>query len=180
MWMARQFGARIEWLPFYLHPEYPAEGIPRADLIARVGADRDAGVRRMVEECGFTYNPPPDVVPNSRLAQEVTELARDLGLHDQVHARLMDGYWAEAQNIGDEDTLLRLVAEAGLDRDAAAEVLADGRYGARVEESTRHANALGIHAIPSFVIDNRLLLVGAYPKAVFEQAFAQLAEEAPR
>ena len=131
----------------------------------------------MVEECGYTYNPPKDVVPNSRKALELTELARDLGLHEPVHTRLMDAYWAEARNIGDEDTLLSLVAEAGLDRGEAAEALADGRYRPpdRGERRARR-NAIGINAIPAFVLDDRLLLVGAYPKEVFERAFAQLAE----
>ncbi len=173
--MERRFGARIEWLPFDLHPEYPPEGISRAELNARYGDEHRANVRRMVEECGYTYNPPAEVVPNSRKALAVTELARDLGLHEAVHTRLMDAYWAEAQNIGDEDTLLSLVAEAGLDRAEAAEAIADGRYLARIAGSTREANQLGINAIPSFVLANRLLLVGAHPESVFERAFEQLA-----
>jgi predicted DsbA family dithiol-disulfide isomerase len=129
----------------------------------------------MVEACGYTYNPPPAVVPNSRKALEVTELARDRGLHEAVHSRLLDAYWSEAANIGDEDTLLSLAAEVGLDRGDAAEALADGRYRDRIRTSTQEANAVGINAIPAFVLDNRLLLVGAYPHEVFEQAFARLA-----
>ena len=49
MWMERQFGARITWLPFHLHPEYPPEGITRAELDARYGErshDRIAPVVR--------------------------------------------------------------------------------------------------------------------------------------
>jgi len=131
-------------------------------------------VQRLVEECGYTYNPPPDVVPNSRKALEVTELARDLGRHEAVHTRLMDAYWAEAQDLGDEDTLLGLAAEAGLDRSEAAAALADGRYRERVESSTREANLAGINAVPAFVLDDRLLLLGAHPHEVFERALAQL------
>jgi predicted DsbA family dithiol-disulfide isomerase len=175
--MARRFGARIEWLPFDLHPEYPPEGIPRSQLLARYGAGHSDNVRRMVEECGYTYNPPAEVVPNSMKALEVTELARDRDLHEPVHDRLMDAYWSEAQNIGDEGTLLSLAAEAGLDRADAADALADGRYRARIAAATGEAHRLGINAIPSFVLDNRLLLVGAYPHEVFERAFARLAEE---
>ncbi len=130
----------------------------------------------MIEACGYTYNPPPDVVPNSRAALEVTELARDAGRHEAVHTRLMDAYWSEARNIGDPETLLDLVAEAGLDRSEAADTLADGRYRARIAQATREANMVGINAIPAFVLDGRLLLVGAYPHEAFEQAFAQLAE----
>jgi predicted DsbA family dithiol-disulfide isomerase len=174
--MARQFGARIEWLPFDLHPEYPPEGIPRSQLLARYGEAATANVRRMVEECGYTYNPPPEVVPNSMKALEVTELARDLGIHETVHDRLMHAYWSEAENIGDDETLLGLAAEAGVDRSEAVEALADGRFRSRIASATQDAHSLGINAIPSFVLDNRLLLVGAYPHEVFERAFAQLAE----
>jgi predicted DsbA family dithiol-disulfide isomerase len=131
----------------------------------------------MVEECGYTYNPPSQVVPNSLKALQVTELARDRDVHERVHTRLMDAYWSEAANIGDEDVLLTLAAEAGLERVEAAEVLADGRYLPRIAESTREANSIGITAIPSFVLDNRMLLVGAYPHEVFEQAFARIEQE---
>ncbi len=130
----------------------------------------------MVEACGYAYNPPPDVVPNSRRALEVTELARDQGLHEAVHDRLMTAYWSEAADIGDEETLIALAAEAGLDGGEAAAALADGRYLGRIQQSTREANMVGINAIPAFVLDNRMLLVGAYPHEVFERAFAQLAE----
>jgi predicted DsbA family dithiol-disulfide isomerase len=130
----------------------------------------------MVEASGYTYNVPPDVVPNSRKALEVTELARDRGLHEAVHSRLMHAYWSEAANIGDEETLLDLVAEAGLDRDEARDALAEGRYADRVAEATREANMHGINAIPAFVLDRRLLVMGAQPHELFEQAFAQLAE----
>ncbi len=130
----------------------------------------------MVEASGYTYNPPPEVVPNSHAALEVTELARDRGLHEPVHTRLMDAYWSEARNIGDRETLLDLAAGAGLDRSEAAEILADGRYRDRIAASTREANMSGINAIPAFVLDARLLLVGAYPHEAFERAFAQLEE----
>jgi predicted DsbA family dithiol-disulfide isomerase len=157
-----------------MHPEYPPEGIPRSELNRRYGEDHRTSVKRMVEECGYTYNPPPEVVPNSRKALEVTELARDLGLHEAVHTRLMDAYWSEAADIGKEDKLLSLASEAGLPREEAREALADGRFRERVRESTRQANLVGINAIPAFVLDDRLLLVGAHPHETFERAFEQL------
>jgi predicted DsbA family dithiol-disulfide isomerase len=163
----------VDWLPFDLHPEYPPEGIPRAQLDQRYGPAFALRVREMVEETGARYAPPPDVVPSSRLALEVTELARDRGLHEPVHARLMRAYWSEGADIGDASTLAELVAEAGLDRDEAAEAITERRYRARVDASTAEAQRLGINAIPAFVLDQRLLILGAQAHAVFEQALAQ-------
>jgi predicted DsbA family dithiol-disulfide isomerase len=163
----------VDWLPFDLHPEYPPEGIPRAELHARYGEEFHGHVREMMEAAGFRYDP-PDVVPNSHKALQLTELARDRGLHEAVHSRLMRAYWSEAADIGDEEVLLDLVAEAGLERANAEETLADGRYAARVQASTREANQHGINAIPAFVLGERLLLLGAQPEALFERAVERL------
>jgi predicted DsbA family dithiol-disulfide isomerase len=86
----------------------------------------------------------------------------------------MHAYWSEGRNIGDAETLLDLVAEAGLDREAAAEALADRRFAARVDASTAEAQQAGIHAIPAFVLDRRLLLLGAQPHEVFARALEQV------
>jgi predicted DsbA family dithiol-disulfide isomerase len=108
----------------------------------------------------------------------VTELARDRGLHDPVHTRLMHAYWSEARDLTDDETLLDLVAEAGLDRDEASTVLAEGPYTDRIAASTQEANRLGIHGIPAFILGGRLVVMGAQPEELFEQAVAQLAEQA--
>ena len=173
-WLEREHGARVEWLPFDLHPEYPPKGIPREELHRRYPEDVHARTRQMVEASGLAYNPPPDLVPNSRKALELTELAREKGLHDEVHTRLMHAYWSEGRNIGDTETLLDLVAEAGLDREEAAEALADRRFGTRVDASTAEAQQAGIHAIPAFVLGGRLLLLGAQPHEIFERALEQV------
>ena len=168
-------GAEVNWLPFDLHPEYPPEGIPREQLLARYGGDAMIDrITRFFAERGLEYNPNPDVVPNSMNALRLTELARDLGLHAELHDRLMDAYWAEAMNIGDLDVLRGEAAAVGLPTDDVEDVLAGDRYRDRVEGSTREAYGLGANAVPAFVLDRRLLVLGAQPDEVFEQAFAQL------
>jgi predicted DsbA family dithiol-disulfide isomerase len=129
-------------------------------------------VRAFFERAGLTYNPHPEVVPNSRLALRLTELARDRGLHEPVHDRLMDAYWSEGRNIGDSETLRALAAQAGLED--ADEVFDGDAYADRVSASTAQAQRLGIHAIPAFVLDSKLLILGAQPQEVFEQALARL------
>ena len=163
----------MEWLPFDLHPEYPPEGIPRERLVERYGPGIHEHTRRVIEAAGLTYGP-PDVIPNSRKALELTELAREAGLHASVHDRLMHAYWSEGADIGDDEVLLGLVTDAGLDQSEAKAALDERRYADRVDASTREAQLHGIHAIPAFVLDKRLLVLGAQAHEVFEQAVAQL------
>jgi predicted DsbA family dithiol-disulfide isomerase len=162
--MHERFGASVEWLPFDLHPEYPPEGVPRDPVRAARGA-------ALFAPHGLVYNPPP-VSPRSLDALRLTELARGQGLHAPCHDRLMDAYWAEAQNLGDHDVLRALAAEVGVE--GAEELLAGDRYADAVAASTAEAHAIGISGIPAFVLDRSLLVLGAHPRETFERAFEQL------
>jgi len=173
----REFDADVVWLPFDLHPEYPPGGIALTDLHRRYGygvGDRDP-LRDRFAATGLDYNRPA-TVPNTRLALRLTELAREQGLHDRFHDRLMDAYWSEATNIGDADELRRLAAEIGLGADGVERVIGDAlAYLDVVEGSTLQAQSIGINAIPAFLLDRRLIVLGAQPLEVFRNAFAQLA-----
>jgi len=166
----------VTWLPFDLHPEYPPEGLPRERLLARYGEAGIARTEAMFEARGLDYAPHPQVVPNTRAALRLGEHARGAGSHREFHDRVMDAYWAESRDIGDHDALRALAADVGLDTDEVDVVLAGDRYGDVVDASTAQAVSLGVTGVPGFVLDRRLLVLGAQPDAVFEQAFARLAD----
>jgi predicted DsbA family dithiol-disulfide isomerase len=161
------------WLPFYLHPEYPPEGVSREAIYAR-HPERRGHAARMFAAAGLTYNPPPDVIPSTLFALRVSELARDRGLHDALHDRLMDAYWEEARDIGDPDELRALAVGAGLDGADVDEVLAGDAYADRVYGSTAQAQQIGATGVPAFLLDRRLLVLGAQPQETFERAFVEL------
>jgi predicted DsbA family dithiol-disulfide isomerase len=112
-------------------------------------------------------------------ALRVTELARERGLHPKVHDRLMDAYWAEARNIGDREVLRELGVETGLDAGEVDDVLAGDAYRDRVLGLTQQAVSIGITGVPGFLLDRRLLVLGAQPQEIFERAFEQLSETPP-
>lgn len=161
------------WLPFDLHPEYPPEGISLADLHRRYGFGDQDPLRERFAAAGLEYNR-PEIVPNTKLALRMTELARERGLHEPFHDRLMDAYWSEATNIGEPDELRRLAAAVGLGTDDVEQVIADPvTYLAAVEGSTQQAHSVGINAVPAFVFDRRVLVLGAQPLEVFRRAFSE-------
>jgi predicted DsbA family dithiol-disulfide isomerase len=173
-WLARRFGVAVSWLPFDLHPEYPPGGLPRERLLARYGQGMTERMRMTFAARGLVYNPHPEIVPNTMAALRLSELARDAGRHGEAHDRLMDAYWSEARDLGDHEVLRELAAELDLPADEVEGVLGRERYRDRVEASTRQAVSIGANAVPAFLLDRRLLVLGAQPDEVFEQAFAQL------
>jgi predicted DsbA family dithiol-disulfide isomerase len=140
--------------------------------LRRYGEAFHHDLERRFEREGLVYHPPPELVPNSRAALRLTELARARGKHGATHDRLMQAYWEQGLNIGDPDVLRSLAAQLGLDHaDAAIE---GGRYGEEVAYATAQAQSLGVNAIPAFLLDRRLIVLGAQADHVFERAFAQL------
>lgn len=89
----------------------------------------------------------------------------------------MDAYWAEGLNIGDPEVLQGLAVEAGLDGAEVDDVLAGDAYLDRVEASTAEAFSIGVTGVPGWVLDSRLLVLGAQPPEVFERAFERLRKE---
>ena len=92
-------------------------------------------------------------------------------------ARVVD---AGGEPVGDAETLVRLVAEAGLDADEARAVLASDRYAAEVRGDQAQARAYGITGVPFFVVDGRYGVSGAQPAEALGQVLAQAwAERSP-
>jgi predicted DsbA family dithiol-disulfide isomerase len=88
----------------------------------------------------------------------------------------MQAYFQEGVDIGDVDELVRLGAEGGLsEREArSALVLREGQDG--VVAAERHAGALGISAVPTFVFDGQYTLSGAQEPAAFALILDQVVE----
>jgi predicted DsbA family dithiol-disulfide isomerase len=160
-------------LPFDLHPEYPPEGITIEDLGRRYGFDPNAHHEQLFAENGLPWTR-RERIPNSRAALNVAELARERGVYDQVHARLMTGYWAEDRDISDPAVLAEEGEAAGLDRDEVIETATTRPYQDRIQASTSAVFEMGANGVPAFAIDDRLLIPGAQPHSLFEKVMEKL------
>jgi predicted DsbA family dithiol-disulfide isomerase len=147
--------------------------MPRAELRRRYGVDHDEHMRGLFARHALDFNP-PEAMPNSRAALRLTELARDRDLHEPFHDRVMDALWSEGRDLGDPGVLRSLAVETGLDAAEVEDLLGSDAYLDRVLASTQQAHSIGINGIPAFLLDGRLLVLGAQPQEVFERAFERL------
>ena len=128
----------------------------------------------MFERAGLPHARQVDKVPNSRKALRLGEHARARGAFEALHRRLFEAYWAEGLDLGADEVLVDKATEAGLDEAEVREVLAGDAYLDVVERETAVAVRSGVSGVPAWVIDQRLLVAGAQPHEVFEQALEQL------
>jgi predicted DsbA family dithiol-disulfide isomerase len=90
-------------------------------------------------------------------------LAGEHGLQDAMKERLLRAYFGEGELMSDPDTLVRLAGEVGVAEDEVREMLAGDRFAEEVREDERMAQAFGISAVPTFVVDRKLGASGAHP-----------------
>jgi predicted DsbA family dithiol-disulfide isomerase len=69
---------------------------------------------------------------------------------------------------------VRHAAAAGLDGDAMRAALADGTHLDEVNEAIEHAYAIGVQAIPTFILDERYAVVGAQEYETLERVLEQM------
>ena len=101
--------------------------------------------------------------------------AKEHGRQTELLQILYRANFAEQESVyEDDERLVTLAAEAGLDADEARAVLADPeRYAADVRTDEREAAELGANGVPFFVLDRKYGVSGAQPAEVFTQALEQ-------
>jgi len=99
---------------------------------------------------------------NSRLAQELGKWAEQMGKGEAFNNAVFRAYFADGYNIADINTLAEIAQAVGLSFDEACKVLKERACSDAVDADWKHASALRVTAVPTFLMDGQLL-VGAQP-----------------
>ena len=170
----------VVWRSFELDADAPTERVgDYAQLLAdKYGFPVEQG-RQMIDtmtqtaaQDGLDFRFDLARVGNTFDAHRLLHLAHERGVQDAVKERLVHATFTEGEPIGDHETLVRLVAEAGLDADEARAVLACDRYAAEVRADEAQARAYGISGVPFFVVDGAYGVNGAQPVEALTQVLA--------
>jgi predicted DsbA family dithiol-disulfide isomerase len=169
----------LHFQPFELNPDMPPEGEDLYEhLEHKYGASREQlrtshdMLRQRGAAVGFVFGE-RDRVWNTFDAHRLMHWAGLEGRQRALKHALLRAYHTLGQNPGDPQVLERCAAEAGLDAPAARDVIASGRYGEDVRREEARFQGLGIHAVPSVILDGRHLIQGGQPPEVFEQVLRQ-------
>ncbi len=90
---------------------------------------------------------------------------------------LFDAYFGRAEQVSEPQVLLRCVEAAGLNADAAAQVLASTQFTDEVRAEEAAYQQAGISSVPAFVINQRYLISGAQEPAQLAETLRQIAAE---
>jgi predicted DsbA family dithiol-disulfide isomerase len=129
------------------------------------------------EELGIKFTRGRQTSSYSHLALEAAEFAFQYGTHEQgwaYHKRLFKAYFEELADVADVELLARLADECGIDGKSMLEALKDRRFEAEVDEGIAWSRQIGVTAIPTFVFNQRLGMVGAQQLPAFREMMARV------
>ncbi len=91
---------------------------------------------------------------------------------------LFEAYFGRAEQVSEPQVLLHCVEAAGLDVDAAEQVLVSTQFADDVRAEEAAYQQAGISSVPAFVINQRYLISGAQEPAQLAETLQQIAAEA--
>lgn len=172
---------QVEWKSFQLSPEQvtdPSINIHQA-LAAHKGISEEEAremndyVTKMAAGVGLGYHFEKAIPANTFKAHRFLHLAKAQGKQDLAKERLMHAYFTEGKNIDDDQFLLALAKEIGLDGEITGKILKTDTYASEVRADIAEAFKIGIHAVPCFVFDRKYGVSGAQDVSVFSEVLAQ-------
>lgn len=186
--MQGEVHAQLHFQPFELNPQMPPGGQDITEhLTQKYGStpEQQAGIRESIrqrgEAVGFQFRKEGrGRIYNTFDAHRLLHWAgeRDASAQHALKKALLQAYHGQGRSPEDHAVLLDAVEQAGLDRQEAGRVLAEGKYAEEVRERERFYQEHGIHAVPSVIVNDRHLIQGGQPPEVFEEALRRLAAQA--
>jgi predicted DsbA family dithiol-disulfide isomerase len=179
---------QLRFQPFELNPAMPPGGQEIGEhLTAKYGTTREQqeasreAIRQRGASVGFEFRKEGrGRVYNTFNAHRLLHWAALEG-GERQHAlkkALLKAYFTDGLSPESTEVLVGAATQAGLDPARARQILDADEYAAEVRSEEQHFQQLGIHAVPSVIVNDRHLIQGGQPPEVFEQALRQIAAAA--
>ena len=176
-----QHNVQVRWLPFQLNPTMPKGGVSRKEYrTSKFGSwqrsqELDAKVVAVGETEGihFVFDR-IERTPNTLDAHRLIWLADKECVQDAIVEALFTAYFTAGRDISNRQTLIDVLAEAGLDRNHAEAVLNSGDGMEAIKESEELSRRHRVDGVPFFIINGKITLAGAQQPEAFLDAFKQV------
>ncbi len=172
----------VRWHPFELAPDTPKDGQRLADYSReRYGATPEQAIasRSRIIETGktlgidFAYSADSRIY-NSFDAHRLLAWAGETGGQTALKQALFAAYFTAQRNIAEAEVLLDAVTAAGLDRDAAAAVLASGAHADQVRAEQAHWIDQNVTGVPAFIVNGKYMIPGAQDAETLTRVFERV------
>jgi predicted DsbA family dithiol-disulfide isomerase len=173
----------VNWRPFFLDPTIPAEGMSRRIYLEKkFGPERVKTIHDPLIAAGREDGVPYEMgkitrTPNTMDAHRLIRWSHAGGKQHDMAERLFMAYWNGGLDVGDREVLLKIAADAGMDKDDVSGKFENGTDVDAVNAEVNHANQMGVSGVPCFIFARQQGLMGAHPAEQLVEAIRRLAVE---
>ena len=180
--------AELHFQPFELNPHMPEGGEDLGEHLGKKygsSAEQQAQMYQNIKargaEVGFEFHPTGrGRIFNTFDAHRLlhwAELEGAPGDQHQLKKAFLEAYQGRGEVIESHDVLLAIVQSVGMDKAAAKAVLDSDAYAEDVRAKENFYTSAGIHSVPAVIINDKHLISGGQPAAVFASALRKIAAE---
>lgn len=185
-----ELDADIHWQPFELNPAMPEQGQDLAEHITeKYGSTPEQSrenrdhITQLGANLGFEFNfVEGQRILNTFKAHQLlhwvgeTSSSQSNVLQTELKMALLNAYFNQGRDVNDNDVLVEIINEIGLDADFARQLLNDQVYAGDVRALQDQWRQLGVSAVPTFIIDEKYMISGGQPAEAFVQSLRQIIE----
>ncbi|MGE5452966.1 MAG: DsbA family oxidoreductase [Acidobacteriota bacterium] len=176
--------------PFELNPKMPAGGQDIGEHLSEKYGSTPAQqeqvretIRQRGAEVGFTFHADGrGRIYNTFNAHRLLQWAGAEHPAQQMTLKkaLLVACHQDRRAMDTDEVLLDAVRQAGLDVGRAQAILASDEWADDVRQQEAFYASQGIHAVPAVIVQDRYLISGGQPVAVYEQVLREVAAEVGR
>ncbi len=174
----------IEWQPFELNPNMPAEGQNIQEHISeKYGStleQQKESQQRMVEagaELGFTFDYFDEMrMANTFEAHILLDYAKDFGKQTDLKMRLTKAFFSERKDVSNRAILKEALLDVGLNAEEALARLDSDEARYEVRSKQDYWKNSGVNSVPTIVFNRKSAVTGAQPIDVFKQILTEVLE----
>jgi predicted DsbA family dithiol-disulfide isomerase len=171
----------IEWHPFQLNPDMPAEGMDRRAYLEGKFGGKEGAVKAYApvvehaKKAGLTINfEDMKRTPNTLDAHRLIHWAGIEGRQTAAVSALFKAYFVDARDIGDAEVLADIADGIEMDASVVSRLLASDSDAQGIRDRDAHSRKMGINSVPTFIVGGKHAVPGAQPPELWKQVLADL------
>jgi predicted DsbA family dithiol-disulfide isomerase len=170
----------IQWHSFELAPDFPKNKvIPSTQYLTEVRGYPLAQLQKAQEhltqqgkEYGITFNFEKALSFNTFDVHRLWKWSQTIGKGNEFKEELMFAYFTLGMDLSQQENILNIVYQVGLDKQNAKEILLGNDYAQDVLNDQKMAREKGIGGVPYFIINGKQVISGAQDDRIFESALS--------
>ena len=174
----------IEWHPFQLNPDMPADGMDRRAYLEGKFGGKEGAVRAYApvvehaEKAGLKINfEAMQRTPNTLNAHRLIHWVGIEGRQTAAVSALFKAYFVDARDIGDAEVLADIADGIEMDASVVTRLLATDEDMEDIRKRDAHSREMGINSVPTFIVGGRHAVPGAQPPELWKIVLAELRNE---